>query len=190
LNKKGDLVMADDNDKNKEESQTSDETSQTQTSRKMVPESTLISIRKGYTDEIKKLRESFDAEVQKNINLQSNLDSLNETKSKFETLRSEYKGLSERFYIGELHRNSLLNERVESLRSSVAARGGIKPEVLKEKTYEQLVAFNESLDLLGKPKSSDFVSKANGGDRSRMTKTELLTEMLNEAKEKSRGGKS
>lgn len=183
--------MSDDNVENEVESQASEKNSETQTYKaKMVPESTLISIRKGYTDEIKKLKESINSEVQKNIDLQSNLDSLTETKTKFEQLQSEHQTLSEKLYIGELHRHSLLSERVDSLRGSVASRAGIKPEVLKEKTYDQLVALNESLDIIGKPKSSDFASKASQTDKATMSKDEVLGSMLDEAKERSRGGKS
>jgi hypothetical protein len=170
----------------------SEETKTTQTSEadnedkepkvKMVPESAIASIRKKYSDDNKKLRESFDAEIQKGLDLQSQVESLNELKTKHTTLQSDYKSLSEKLYIGELHRHSLLKERVESLRQSVASRASMKPETLKEKTYDQLVALDESLTILGKPQSKDFVTKVACTEGQPKSRTEALQEMLADAK--------
>jgi predicted flavoprotein YhiN len=151
---------------------------------KMVPESTVASIRKKYSDDNKKLRESLDSEIQKGLDLQSQVESLTEVQGKYEKLQSEHKSVSEKLYVGELHRQSLLKERVESLRQSVASRGGVKPEVLKDKNYDQLVALDESLTLLGKPQSKDFVTKIAGDKGTPQTKNEALQEMLSDAKSK------
>ena len=153
---------------------------------KMVPESTLATIRKKYSDENKKLRESLDSEIQKGLDLQSQVESFGEVKSKFDKLQSEHKDLSERFYIGELHRQHLLKEGDDSLRRSICDRAGIKPEVLKEKSHIELVALDDSLTILGKPKSSDYATNIQRGGGATQTKNEVLQSMLEEAKQSTR----
>jgi hypothetical protein len=58
----------------------------------------------------------------------------------------------------------------------------MKPEMLKEKSYEQLAALDESLTILGKPQSKDFVTRVAGTEGTPKSKNEALQEMLADAK--------